>query len=305
MIQKYVEQFIENLPEEFKNNKYPLKIDLVLEGGIFNGSYLIGALYFLKEMEKRNYIKICKISGCSIGSIVAFIYIIDCLDIAEKFYSVIFEQFKNTHNLNISTTIYDLLEDKIPDDICNKVNNKLYITYYNIKKGKKVIKNNYKDKKEIINTIIKSSFIPFFIDGNTLYENKYMDGISPYIFKIKNDRKILHLDLFGYDKIYNLINVKNEKTNFHRILSGLLDIHNFYIKQINTDMCSYVNDWSIINKCRHLLKIIIEKIIIYLVYLLILIKTYIPKEITDCVIYKILSKITYEINIILLHNYCI
>mgnify|MGYP003840060669 CR=1 FL=1 len=41
-----------------KNRKTPLVIDLVLDGGIFNGSYLIGALYFLKEMEKKKYIKI-------------------------------------------------------------------------------------------------------------------------------------------------------------------------------------------------------------------------------------------------------
>ena len=39
-------------------------------------------------------------------------------------------------------------------------------------------------------------------------------------------------------------NVKNEKTNFHRILSGLLDIHAFFIKGSNTSMCSYVNDWN-------------------------------------------------------------
>ena len=94
MINQYVEKFIENLPEELKNTKNPIKLDLVLDGGIFNGSYLVGALYFLKEMEKRNYIKICRISGCSIGSIVAFIYIIDCLDISEGFYSIIFEQLQ-------------------------------------------------------------------------------------------------------------------------------------------------------------------------------------------------------------------
>ncbi len=73
MINQYVEKFIENLPEELKNSKNHIKLDLVLDDDIFNGSYLVEALYFLKEMEKRNYIKICKISDCSIGSIVAFI----------------------------------------------------------------------------------------------------------------------------------------------------------------------------------------------------------------------------------------
>ena len=47
------------------------------------------------------------------------------------------------------------------------------------------------------------------------HENKYIDGINPYIFKSKNDRKILHLDLFGYDKIKYLI-----KLEYARITMG-------------------------------------------------------------------------------------
>ena len=70
MIDEYVNKLIENLPEETKKLQY---IDLVLDGGIFNGSYLVGSLYFLKEMERRKYLKIARISGCSIGSIVAFL----------------------------------------------------------------------------------------------------------------------------------------------------------------------------------------------------------------------------------------
>jgi hypothetical protein len=305
MINEYVEKFIENLPDELKNTKNPINLDLVLDGGIFNGSYLIGALYFLKEMEKRNYIKICRISGCSIGSIVAFIYIIDCLDISESFYRIIFQQLKKNYNLNISSILRSILKDKIPDDICSKVNNKLYITYTNIQKRKIKVKCTYKNKEEIINTIIKSSYIPFFMDGNILFENKYIDGLNPYVFKIRNDRKILYLDLFGYDKIKYLINIKNEKTNFHRILSGLLDIHNFFIKQTNTDMCSYVNDWTIFSKVRIFLKTIIEKFLIYFTYLVFLIKKYIPHKIKDYTLYKILSKITYETYVILLQSYCI
>ena len=305
MIQHYVEKFIENLPEELKNTKNPIMLDLVLDGGIFNGSYLVGALYFLKEMEKRKYIKICRISGCSIGSVAAFLYIIDCLDISESFYSIIFEQLKKTHNLNISKVLRSILENKIPDDICSKVNNKFYITYTNIKKRTSKTKCTYKNKEEIITTIIKSSYIPFFMDGNLLFENKYMDGIIPYIFEVKNDRKILHLDLFGYDKIKYLINIKNEKSNFHRILSGVLDIHNFFIKQTSTDMCSYVNEWSLFNKARICLKSLIEKIMIYFVYLVFLIKKNIPHKLKDYVLYKILSKIIYETYVILLQYYCI
>ena len=53
------------------------------------------------------------------------------------------------------------------------------------------------------------------------------------------------------------------------------------------------------------LKTVIEKIIIYFIYFLILIQKCIPNELKDYILYKILSKITYETYIILLQSYCI
>ena len=256
MIKDYVIKLIENLPDDLKNSKTPLRLDLVLDGGMFNGSYLVGALYFLKEMEKRNYITIERISGCSIGSAVAILYFIDALDMMSPLYDIVKKEFKNGYKLPTIKELKIHLKDRIPSNICEKVNGKLYICYNNIKKGKKMIKSSYKDIDEIFDTIIKSSFIPYLIDGNFLYDNKYIDGMNPYIFNNESGKKILYLDLYGYDKIGNLLNVKNENSNFHRILSGLLDIHNFYIKQSDTQMCSYVNDWSVNNKTFNYLKIL-------------------------------------------------
>jgi len=305
MINNYVIKLIENLPDDFKNAKTPLRLDLVLDGGIFNGSYLVGALYFLREMEKRNYIKIERISGCSIGSIVAFLYYIDSLDLMSKLYDIVNKDFKKNYKLIIIKELKKYLSERIPDDICKKVNKKLFICYNNIKKCKKKVKFEYKNVDDLINTIIKSSFVPYLIDGEILYENKYIDGINPYIFIKENDKKILYLDLYGYDKIGNLLNVKNEKTNYHRILSGMLDIHSFFIKQSNTQMCSYVNDWSINNKLFNNTKLVIEKFCIYVIYFVIYIKNVIPPEFEQTIIYKLLSKITQDIFIIMLETYCL
>jgi hypothetical protein len=305
MINEYVNKLIENLPDDLKNCECPLKIDLILDGGLFNGSYLVGCLYFLKEMEKRNYIKIERISGCSVGSIVAFMYFIDGLDLMSQLYTSILEDFKKNHNLEFIKKLKNYLGNKIPDDVCNQINGRLFITYNNIKKGTKIVKSTYKSVDEIINSIIKSCYIPYLIDGNILYDNKSMDGINPYIFKIEPNKKILYLDLFGYDKIGNLLNVKNEKSNFHRILSGLLDVHSFYIKQTNTQMCSYVNDWSIRNILFNYIKLLFEKICVYIVYFLIYIKNHMPKEIENSIFYKIFSKITKDIFVIVLETYCL
>ena len=307
MINDYVIKLIENLPDDLKNSKTPLRLDLVLDGGIFNGSYLVGALYFLKEMEKRNYIIIERISGCSIGSLVAFLYFIDSLDMMPVLYDIVKKEFQNCYKLHTLKDIKTHLKDRIPSDICEKINGKLYICYNNVRKCKKSVKSQYKDIDEIIDTIIKSSFVPYLIDDNFLYDNKYVDGMTPYIFNKVPDKKILYLDLFGYDKIGNLLNVKNEKSNFHRILSGLLDIHNFYIKQTDTQMCSYVNDWSVSNKTFNYIKTLSEKLTLNFIYLVIYFKTIIPfgYDFENSIVYKIISKITHDIFIILLETYCL
>lgn len=305
MVQEYVNKLIENLPDEIKNRKTPLVIDLVLDGGIFNGSYLVGALCFLKEMEKRNYIKIDRISGCSIGSIIGFLYFIDNLEVMPQLYNLVQSEFKKCYNLKVMKTIKNMLKDFVPEDICEKVNKRLFICYNNVIKRKKIVKSTYKNVDEIYNSIIKSCFIPYLIDGNYLYENKYIDGITPYVFNKVINKKILYLDLFGYDKIGNLINIKNEKTNYHRILSGLLDIHSFFIKNSTTQMCSYVNDWNYFNNICNYVKLLIEKICVYVIYIFILFKNNISKEQKESLLFKIISKISQDLIVIILETYCL
>jgi hypothetical protein len=305
LIAEYIKKLICNLPDNITNVTEPKHIDLVLDGGIFNGSYLVGALYFLKEMEKQKYIKIDRISGCSVGSIVGFLYYIDGLDLMSQLYEIVHKDFKKKYQLTFLKELKKHLKEHIPDDIFERINNKFYISYNNITNGSKVIKSEYIDVDDVINTIIKSCYIPYLIDGNMLHENKYIDGINPFIFDKEPHKKILYLDLFGYDKIGNLLNVKNEKSNFHRILSGLLDVHSFFIKESNTQMCSYVNDWNYSNKSFNFLKQAIERILIYFTYILIFINNNISDEFKETVLSKILSKISYDVFIILLESYCL
>ena len=299
LIEEYVNKLIENLPETSKNIGH---LDIVLEGGAFNGSYLVGALYFLKEMEKRKYVTIDRISGCSVGSIIGFLYYIDALDLILPLYQIVYTKWKHTFSLSVIKTIKKYVEHRIPEDICVKVNHKLYICYHNIKKRKKVIKCTYKNVDDLLETIIKSCFIPYMIDYNVTYKNKYMDGINVYIFKQQPSKKILYMELLNYDKLIEMFDVRNEKTNFHRILSGLLDIHGFFIKGYNTDMCSYVDEWNLIYKLNHTLKYIIEKIIVYIFYLIHYFKKYVSNN--KNVFTKLFSKISYVIYCILLENYC-
>jgi hypothetical protein len=306
MIKEYISKLILNLPDEIKNREKPIELDLVLDGGSFNGSYLVGALYFLKEMEKMNYVCVKRMSGCSIGSIVAFLYLNDLLDMMEEIYELFYNHFKKTHSLSELKNLKFYLNNRLPENVLENINGKLFICYNNAKKGKKIIKNKFKNVDELFQTIIKSSFVPFLIDGNIFFERKYIDGINPYIFEnVIKERKILYLDLYGFDKISHLISVKNEKTNYHRILSGLLDIHNFFIKQSSTQMCSYVNEWTPYDKLRNLVKIAFERISLLLVYSMVHGKKYLPEEIPENVIYKLICKISKEIFVLFLEKYCL
>lgn len=302
MINQYITRLVDNLPDEFKERKTPLRIDLVLDGGLFNGSYLIGALQFLKELERRKYIRVDRISGASIGSIVGLAYLSDTLDSMPDLYNIVYNEMKNSNTMSCIQDLKNKL--KHDTDLYNKLNNKLYVSYNNIEKRNKVVKYLYKTNDEVFDAISKSCHLPFLIDGNLLYKNKYLDGVNPYMFKPCPNKKILYLDLFGYDKLINFFNVKNEKTNCHRILTGMLDIHNFYIKQSETPMCSYVNEWGIINRWRLSIKGLNETIIVYTVCILNILSRY-TMGIEKTILYKLFARIVNSCFSVVLETYCI
>jgi hypothetical protein len=304
MINSYVKKLIENLPDEFTKKKEPLILDLVLDGGVFNGNYLVGALYFLKEMEKKGYIKVDRISGSSVGSFVGLLYFLDELDCISEINSLILQDFKTNFFFNKINYVLESIKKKFPKDICIKLNNRLFISYNNIT-SKKIVKCKYKNTDDLIQSILKSGFIPFCINGNMTYKNKYIDGLTPYIFKPDKNKKILYLDLYGYDKICNIINIKNEKNIFNRLLYGLLDIHNFFIKQTKTNMCSYVDSWNILDKCKNNIKLLAEKLIIYILKIIIFLKKAFNVDTENSLVCKILSRFVFDVYSILLEYYCL
>ena len=132
MFQPYIENLLKNIPKTDK----PIDIDLVLDGGLFNGSYLIGSLYFLKELENKNYIKIKRISGCSVGAAIGLLYLLDSLDFSHIMNKIATNQLKSNykipeiknfkeHYLNYKKMTQEEIKNILP-----KVNNILYISYY-------------------------------------------------------------------------------------------------------------------------------------------------------------------------------
>lgn len=262
-----VKNFSKNLIENIPISEEPTNIDLILDGGVFNGSYLIGALFYLKEMESRNHYHVDRISGCSIGSLSALLYHIDALNVATDLYSRTIIHIKEHGNIDIMDTMFTIIKPLLPANICETMTNRVFITYYNIRSGKKVVKSVYKSVEDIFSTIKRSCFYPFLINGQPLYKDKYVDGMTPYIFQPTKNKKIMYLYLLGYDKWLHLFSVKNETNNFQRILSGLLDIHSFHVNKRDTLMCSFVNSSSLsFIIYNYGLKYILENIVFYILY---------------------------------------
>ena len=314
MIQKYIEKLIDNLPEKYKSTKNPLKIDIIFDGGLFNGSDLVGVGMFLKEMEKRNFIIVERISGTSIGSFISLLYISDKLELFEEIYKEMLTFIKRDYNFKDYNKVLENLKPKLPKNICQLMNNRVFINYHDIKKFKKIVKSYYTSINDVFKTITKSSFLPFIINGDPLYKNKYIDGINPHIFAPSTEKKALFIDLHSVNKTFDSIDVKNEKSNFHRILTGVLEIHNFFIKdERRTDMCSYVEHWSPIDYLVFYgIRCFVEKIIIYFVYYFVILREkchstlYFKDFLSEKnILYKIFMKISRGIYIILLDNYFI
>ena len=147
----YINKFITNLPDSVIKSFKGSHIDLILEGGSFNGSYQAGCLLYLKELETKGYLVIDRISGASIGSLMAFLYLTNNLDLTDDLYKLFYNNLKENFNLSVIKELKKILieKERMTDKLLDLVNKKLYISYYNLDKSKKIIKKTYKNIDDI------------------------------------------------------------------------------------------------------------------------------------------------------------
>lgn len=258
-MKSYVEKLTNHLKPFSK-----IEIDLIISGGAFNGSYLEGSLGYLRCLCKKNRIKINRISGCSIGSLLAYLFIIDKIHLSKKIYRIAYSCFTKHGTIHHLYKIIELLKKHQPINVLKLVNNKLFISYHNVKTRKHVVKSNYKSEDEIYDAILKSSHLSFIVNGDIFYKNVYFDGILPYNFKKRKNTMRLYLDILTLDKICNAINVVNEKSNSHRELCGIIDTHMFFVKKTSTNMCSFIENWTYSDYLNNYFKCYLRCIIFYL-----------------------------------------
>ena len=261
----YINTLIDNL---HFNETYPLELDLILDGGGFKGSYLIGSLLYLYELEKKNYLKINRISGSSIGALLGALYLLERLDEWDDLYKEIVCDFKKTTNLKIVHSVLENFAKKLDENEYKKLNGKLYLNYFDVEKKQEEIISSFDSIKQVVECLKYTSYLPVITDGNMHYNNK-VDGARPYIFETRgsNEKKILYLDLNFVGKIKNFFNTSTDKNGSARILKGIIDVHDFFSEGEQTTMCSYVNNWNLKDYGFHRFKELIWVVFIYFMML--------------------------------------
>ena len=237
-----------------------LDLDITMSGGAFNANYLVGCLYFLHEMQSRNKIRIHRMSSCSASSLIAFLFLTNNLELFQyKLYEMIVTSFRNNKTFIFTeSTLQNMMEVikcSLPLDnetTLKLINKKLYITFFDVKRRKKIVKKQYKTLHDVLETIKKSCYIPFVTMNELLYCNRYVDGCTPYIFKETGKRKQLFISMLGKDKIKDSIVLKNDKNGMHKIINGMLDAYYFFFRGCKgTSMCSYIDNWSFLTNLKY------------------------------------------------------
>tara|TARA_A100001011_G_scaffold397848_3_gene500163 strand:+ start:3748 stop:4656 length:909 start_codon:yes stop_codon:yes gene_type:complete len=261
---------IKKLADNFPIPKNPKDIDVVIEGGCFNGLYSLGALLLIKELEHRKYFKIHRVSGASIGTIMGFAYLSDSLLDVPNYFKKIRKCFKKNINLSIVKKIMEEHCMNLSDEQFNILKTeKLYISY--TKNGIQKIRDTFKSRKQLLDSILKSIHIPYLTTGEYYHisgKNKYLDGGQPYIFNNRDEndeRKILYLD---NSNILTMFSIKSELNSDGRIIEGALECYNYLLKNKRGFLCSYIHKWTMYDYASVRIKRIFCLILIYFMYFL-------------------------------------
>ena len=223
-------------------------IDLVISGGAFNGMFGIGSVMFIKQLEKDNKIKIDKISGCSAGAVLGILYITDSFELTDSIFQKLKCCLKENSNISCLREIVSETTDKLfktDEDVRNTLNNRMFINYNDLSDCSSHCIKEYDSKQHLIDCIVRSMFVPFLIDGNLKVENRYIDGIIPYVFKSTKNR-VLYIELMkDHIDMLRCVVTQNEKNEHYRILQGVTDAASFFTEG-NSTRLSWYDNWSII-----------------------------------------------------------
>jgi hypothetical protein len=162
---------------------------------------------------------------------------------------------------------------------------------------KQKVEHSFKNREHLLECITRSSHIPFISTDKLKHDNRYVDGVTPYIFR-DGERKAIFVMLVTRKKLKHFISFKSQTNSYSRLLAGVADADNFFTCG-NSDMCSYVDKWSFLLSLSFSIREFVFFLIVWLVELGIYLYSNIPKHLTNMTIThgieKALSLMYYEI----------
>jgi hypothetical protein len=270
-IDAYINALCDNLPEEC----IPKELDIILEGGALNGSYHLGVLMYLKYLETNKKLKVDRISGVSVGSLLGCLYFTSSFNESDKYFNKIISSYKKNGYIDNLKVVCNEIIKKEGENFYEKINKRLYISYYEYENKNYIVKSEYINNEDLIQTLISSCHLPGIINGDIKSEINALDGGYPFIFNDSclsentnknNNKKTLFIRILSVDKILNILRTRNEKNTIMRASEGITNFHNFLFFKKSNKMCSYVEDWSMFD---YLYQRIFEIIYIILLTLII------------------------------------
>jgi len=287
LLQEYIKALIINVDKTGVQKD----INIIFDGGAFNGGFAAGIGLYLKCMEEHKLITVHSISGCSIGSILAVWYLTGCKPKGIQCFEQFMTSYKKNMNLHaykgIVTQCIDQIFSTTESDIINLLNGRLFITYYNVKTHSQKTVSKFKNKAHIIDCILRSSHIPYLMDGLPSYKKKYMDGVSPY--SPKNGLPNLFIKLMTLKRCARSLMLKSENNIHYRLLTGIADVNDFYTTG-NSDMCSYMHNWSYIDIVQLRVREVVVFFIFSLIGWIVVFKRFVPVAVTNSLLYNGVGK---------------
>lgn len=289
----YIETLVNRVNNVKRNNSIPPSLDIVFDGGAFNGGMGLGVAMYLKQLERHNRISVRRVSGCSIGSIVALYYLvnIDYKDINKMFLDIR-DCFQENFNLTrYKECVRRFIYSNMTDDL-SSINNVLHVTYFDLNSAKQIVQNQFNNREDLLESIVKSSHLPFISNREFKYQGRYIDGITPYVFH-DNKRPVLFVMIITKSNYWRVFNTSKEDSINERLLLGINDIDAFFNGD-ESHMCSYYNDWTIFSTISLRVREIIILSVIAMIEIYYSIYKYIPLLIKETTIFSGLENIFYS-----------
>lgn len=297
LLKEYIKALIQNVDKTC----LPKEFNLIFDGGAFNGGFAAGIAMYIKMLETHGFVKVNRVSGCSAGALVALWFVCGCKEEGLIYFEQIMNVFKSDFNLQeYQVIVREFVEHLVPLDQISlaQLNDKLFINFYDTRKNKQRVVSKFKNKEYLIECILRSSHLPYIIDGTARYKGRYLDGIVPYIFKnsdnsdksdksdkSENFSENLFVTLLTRTKFKRAFMLKSEKNIHFRLLAGVADANDFFTNG-SSDMCGYVSGWGYSD----IFLLRMREFFIFMIFSLIewifLLKNYLPQVLTKSLIYN-------------------